>query len=152
MMANLEDQLTIEDLRIVQLAILRAARKWYDIGLELRIYPDKLDGIRETYQNNPDDCLRELLKTWLSGDDPNTNWKSIVAALRSPAVGHQYLANKIRVEYSNCNVAAAAVHNSSHTSAARVCTSQHKLFKSEHIMRESRPAYLKWIQSPQCHK
>ena len=122
-MANLEERLTTEDLRIVRSEIFRAARKWYDIGVELRMSPDKLDSIKEMCSNNPEDCLRELLKTWLDGDDPNTNWKSIVAALRSPAVGHYYLSNKIRLKYSN---AAAVVHNSSEHNG-RNSTSESKM-------------------------
>ena len=76
MMANLEDRLTTGDLRIVRFAMLKAATRWYDIGLELGMSPETLDSIKEA-NKAPEDCLRESLKIWLSGEDPNTNWKSI---------------------------------------------------------------------------
>ena len=74
--------------------MLSAAAKWYDLGLELGLTADYLDTIKKA-NDDPQDCLRELLRHWLSGVDPQPSWKALVAALRSPAVNYPALANDI---------------------------------------------------------
>ena len=94
------DKLTKKDLRTVRNAVYDVAAKWYDLGLELGIPADYLDTIK-TSHSDPQDCLREMLRRWLSGVDPEPSWKVLSDALRNQAVGFQYLADRILKEKCN---------------------------------------------------
>ena len=99
-------KLSTSDLSKVRNEILFAAAKWYDIGLELGMTADYLDTIKKA-TNDPQDCLRELLRRWLSGVDPLPSWKALIAALRTPAVNYPALASEIEQKHSS---KAAGIH------------------------------------------
>ena len=86
------DRLTKDDLKIVRNELLKAASKWYDLGLELGLSVDYLDTINK---DNPQDCLREMLTYWLSCLDLEPSWKQVITALRSRAVNYPALAEEI---------------------------------------------------------
>ncbi len=86
-------KLTTKDLRTVRNAVYDAASKWYDLGLELGISPNWLDTIKKTYNDNPQDCLRQMLKLWLSNGEPT--WEVLSDALCNQAVGFADIAEKI---------------------------------------------------------
>ena len=65
---------------------------WYDCRL-LRYYQKAND--------DPQDCLRELLRRWLTGVKPHPSWKALIAALRTPAVNYQALASEVDQKYSS---------------------------------------------------
>lgn len=67
---------------------------------------DYLDTIRKT-SDDPQDCLRELLRRWLSGVDPQPSWKALITALSTPAVNYHALASEIEDRYSSRN---AGIH------------------------------------------
>lgn len=94
------DRLTKDDLKIVRSAVFDAAAKWYDLGIELGIPADRLDSIKMKENDNPDNCLRELVKDWLSfwGQEKVPTWKALCNALKSKAVGFGDMANKLYKE------------------------------------------------------
>ena len=94
------DRLTTNNLRGVRNAVYDVAAKWYDLGLELGIPSDYLDAIKSAH-SDPQDCLREMLRKWLSGVDPEPSWKVLSGALRNEAVGFAHLAEKILKEKCN---------------------------------------------------
>ena len=102
-------KLSTNDLSKVRNAIFSAAAKWYDIGLELGLTADYLDTLRKT-NDDPQDCLRELLRRWLSGVDRQPSWKALITALSSPAVNYHALASEIEERYSSGN---AGIHEQS---------------------------------------
>ena len=67
---------------------------------------DYLDTIRKS-NDDPQDCLREVLRRWLSGVDPQPSWKALITALSSPAVKYHALAREIEERYSSGN---AGIH------------------------------------------
>ena len=91
-------RLTKNDLRIVRNGVLSVSSKWYDLGLELGISPDHLDAIRKG-NDDPQDCLREVLKRWLADVEPAPTWRTVIIALRNPAVGHHSLAEELEQKY-----------------------------------------------------
>ena len=91
-------KLTTSHLSRVRNEVLSAAAKWYDIGLELGVTADYLDAIKKA-NDDPQDCLRELLKRWLSNVDPQPSWEALVAALRNPAVNYPALASEIELKF-----------------------------------------------------
>ena len=99
-------KLSTGDLSKVRNEILSAAAKWYDIGLELGMTADYLDTIRKT-NDDPQDCLRELLRRWLSGVDPQPSWKALITALSTPVVNYHALASEIEEKYNSGN---AGIH------------------------------------------
>ena len=66
--------------------------KWYNLGLALHIHPDDLDAIRSQISSSHDDCLREMLKLWLS---TNREKGDLIKALKESSVGHHQLANEL---------------------------------------------------------
>lgn len=87
-------KLTTQDLRIVRNAVYNTASKWYDLGLELGISPNRLDTIKKT-NDDPHDCLRDMLSQWLSDGESTSTWEALSHALRNQAVGFSYIAEKI---------------------------------------------------------
>jgi hypothetical protein len=73
--------------------------KWYNLGLALGLHSDDLDAIRQQYNNAPDDCLREMLKAWLSTKQ-NPRKEDIIEALQVPSVGYASLAKDLKLERS----------------------------------------------------
>ena len=54
-----------------------------------------LDSIRLQNMGNPDECITQLLKTWLRQRRPPPTWNAIINALRSPTVGLPNKADKM---------------------------------------------------------
>jgi hypothetical protein len=110
--------LSTTDLSKVRNEILSAAAKWYDIGLELGLTADYLDTIKKA-NDDPQDCLRELLRRWLSGVDPQPSWKALIAALSTQAVNYHALASEIEQKYSSKSTG-ISVQSSCHPSTKNV--------------------------------
>ena len=91
--------LTVDHLRTVRAELFQACTKWYDIGLELRVPVNTLDGIKLDGQfGNHSDKLRETLKVWLkTATEPS--WQDVVGVLKSPVVGEPKLASDIGAKY-----------------------------------------------------
>ena len=96
-------KLTTIDLGKVRNEVFSAAAKWYDIGLELGVTADYLDTIKKA-NDDPLDCLRELLRRWLSNVDPQPSREALVAALRIPAVNYPALASEIELKFCGASI------------------------------------------------
>ena len=71
--------------------------EWYDLGLQLKVKPGKLDNIQAEFSALKHQ-LREMLKAWLkTGDNPS--WKTLIDALKSPLVGESRLATVLEAKY-----------------------------------------------------
>lgn len=92
--------LSPDDLPDVLSAIHSIRRRWYYIGLMLRISYNELDVIKGENTYNATDCLTEMLKQWLTSTASPT-WSSLVQALSSAPVGEKRLAQEIREKYCN---------------------------------------------------
>ena len=51
--------------------LLEVSSKWHNIGILLRIEPNRLDCIASKCNNIPDDCLREMITHWMSRGNPS---------------------------------------------------------------------------------
>ena len=87
------------DLCAVLNAIYTVRHKWYCIGLELKIPDHTLDAIKAQCPNNIENCLKEMLKRWLTSISPPPTWSDLVQALLSAPVEEKRLAKKIREQY-----------------------------------------------------
>ena len=79
-------------------------RKWFNLGLVLRLHYDTLDKIRRNNRDHVDDCMTEMLVAWLRRRDDVTNygmpcWQTLVRALLEPVVGEAGLARSIALVY-----------------------------------------------------
>ena len=88
----------INDLLKVLEEIKDVNDKWKFLGLALGLKKPKLDGIKS---NDYDDCKMEMIEKWLNKVDPDCNpsWRSLVAALKSPLVQHNRIAEAIERKY-----------------------------------------------------
>ena len=86
------------DLSTVRNEIHDARNKWYDIGIELKVDVSTLKSIESKY-SDAKDCLREVITGWLKAVSPKPTWRSLVDALRQPAVDESKLAAVLEGKY-----------------------------------------------------
>ena len=80
---------------MVQKAVWKGRPKWYNIGLQLRLVAGTLDAIRQTKNNDTDDCFTTVLKEWLRRGDLQPSWTSLAKSLRARSVGLGRLAEQL---------------------------------------------------------
>ncbi len=91
-------RLSYDDLRPVLKELVTAcAAEWENIGLELKLSSGTLDAMKGP-QKPPKDCLRDMLKKWLT-TSPNPSWQDLIEALKSPLVGQDALARELQSKY-----------------------------------------------------
>jgi len=79
--------------------IITSSTRWYEIGLQLKVPIDNLDGIRIQF-SDPKSSLCEMLKSWLKGvARSRPTWGALVEALRSQTVGNAMLADQLEAKY-----------------------------------------------------
>ena len=93
-------KLTSSNLAIVRDALFDVRSKWEDIGIEL-LSKNDTDAIKKEKCNNVVDCLTEMLSVYLkrAKPEPSNSWKSIIAALKTKAVGESRLAKELEEKY-----------------------------------------------------
>ena len=77
--------------------------KWRDVGLQLGVDQSILKGIATISQGDTNLCYSNVFTQWknqTSTTHPYT-WSRLVQALKTPAVGEQRLADKIKSELSD---------------------------------------------------
>ena len=74
-----------------------ARTKWQNIGLGLNMKPTDLEAIGMKHKNDPGECFRELLSTWLKQANPM--WATLVEALKSPTVGFEQLSETVQEKH-----------------------------------------------------
>lgn len=79
--------LSVKNLLSIYKALQGAKNDWYFMGLELELSAADLDSIRKEFHNNPEDCLKEMLKKFLVKGDPKPTWQLFVDALKSIEYG-----------------------------------------------------------------
>ena len=74
--------LSTDNIQSVYRPLWPARHKWHSIGFTLGIDATTLEVIK---MENPriDDCLREMIKTWLRNCNPLPCWKHLSTALQS---------------------------------------------------------------------
>ena len=92
-------QLSVHDLHVVMEELNDVRANWYHIGMQLEVSVGTLKAIKEQYLNNPSDCLRETLTTWLKSSTPHPTWSKVMDALRSSTVGESRLAADLEQKY-----------------------------------------------------
>ena len=80
-------QLIVNDLHVVLEELNDVRAKWFNIGVQLGVSVGTLKAIEKQYLNDPTDCFREALMTWLKSYAPPTTWSKVVDTLRSRTVG-----------------------------------------------------------------
>ena len=72
--------------------------EWKFLGLALGLMKPTLDSIKS---NGYEECKMEMIEKWLNKVDPDCNpsWSSLVAALRSPLVQRNPIAEAIKSKY-----------------------------------------------------
>ena len=82
------------DLVAVKRFLNDAKRKWYNIGLELRVKASKLDEIQAKHGTDYDACLREMLQIWLRFYPNKPTWSRLADALKEQAVAENKLSDE----------------------------------------------------------
>ena len=95
-----------DDLIDVMEEVLGIAAKWNQLGMALRIKPADLDTISSKHPNDPKECLRDMLLTWLRQRYDTKkfglpSWKLLCQAVEKSAGGDDPgLARKIAEDHS----------------------------------------------------
>ena len=92
-----QSQLNLADLPVLLEELNDVRTEWYNIGMQLLVHVNTLDCIQEQ-RNNPTDCLRKALKSWLENCSTPT-WRDIVNVLRSRTVNKTRLAAELNNKY-----------------------------------------------------
>ena len=58
----MEELLGAKDLHAIYSDVFDTARKWYNFDLALGLLPDELDKLSSAHRDEPDVCLREMLR------------------------------------------------------------------------------------------
>ena len=95
----METQLTIDDLQTVTQELLPVAQHWEAIGVALCLHLDEDEMKTFPKRGSVEDHLSEMLKWWLNRVSPQPSWRSIIDALRSPAVGENKFAQNLELKY-----------------------------------------------------
>ena len=96
------DPLTSADLATLVNELHEVRDKWYHLGVQLNVQIHDLKAIRAQYNNNPADCLIEMLSHWLTMTPPPPTWQRVVDALNSPSVERHRTA--ARIEQIHCSL------------------------------------------------
>ncbi|XP_064401202.1 uncharacterized protein LOC135347244 isoform X2 [Halichondria panicea] len=87
--------LTINDLPSVYEKLIKAAKKWFNLGLKLKVSPDTLDNISDEHRDN-ETCLRKMLAARLN--TATLTYSEICQSLRAPTVRRDAIAKAIEEE------------------------------------------------------
>ncbi|MCG8622335.1 MAG: death domain-containing protein, partial [Proteobacteria bacterium] len=68
------------------------AKHWHNIGSLLEISETTLEQIEADYPGDCQQCVREMIKSWLKQVDPPPSWKDLAEAIQ---IINPYLAKKI---------------------------------------------------------
>lgn len=79
-------------LKNVRKILFPAKKKWYSIGVELDVDPEKLDRIKDAY-SDPGECLTEVVNIWLKSRSKRT-WKVLADALKADPVDEAQLSKE----------------------------------------------------------
>ena len=85
---------TGKDLRKLVRLLHDARASWEDIATQLGLSQGDVDAIAKKF-DDPKDCLRESLKLWLRGVDPEPTREQLARALQSPPVGREDIAQQV---------------------------------------------------------
>ena len=85
--------LSVKDLLSIYKALKGARNDWYFMGLELGLSAADLDSIKTESHDNPEDCLKEMLKKFLVKEDLKPTWQLFVDALKN--IGYSALAEEV---------------------------------------------------------
>ena len=93
--------LSEDDLKVVCNILYQVSWRWKEIGVQLKLSADALEGIgRERQYQDDGQRLIEVLRRWLNNvDDPPPSWPAVVRALRSKFVNAVGLAEEVRSEH-----------------------------------------------------
>ena len=89
--------LELKDLAEVQRFLTNVEYKWYDIGLQLGLDPERLNCIKRSGKTNGE-CLVDMIQLWLKGAEPKPTYTVLCRALKGRVVGESGLAATIQRE------------------------------------------------------
>lgn len=92
-------KLSVDDLPVVREELNKVRAKWYDVGMQLGVSVDTLNAIRKQHLNDPSDCLREILTTWLKAYHPPPTWDKLLKVLKTKTVDEAMLAADLECKY-----------------------------------------------------
>ena len=101
---NMESTLTPDDAVDVLEELLPAQNKAYELGLKLKLPQERVEGIQRLY-SEPRQQLLHILVEFTNQEEPRPTRKTIVEALKSPAIDLPALARKIEASHVRKNSA-----------------------------------------------
>ena len=87
--------LSMKDLKHARKLLYPIRNKWYDIGIELDLNTAELDVIKSQYNDDPAECLLEMIKIWLRSISPCPTWDVLAEALRAEAINELMVAEQV---------------------------------------------------------
>ena len=96
--SNLESEPDLSDL--MNKIAAKIPSKWKDIGLQLGVNQEVLDGIATISLGDLNNCYSNVFTRWKNQNSQTHRytWSTLVQALKKPAVGEDRLADEIKNE------------------------------------------------------
>ena len=89
-------KLTTNDLVVLLEELYGIQKKWYEIGLQLKVSTESLESIDQD-KNDPSTSLRRILMLWLKSE--KATWSDLCKALSNCTVNEMELAEKLKETY-----------------------------------------------------
>ena len=74
----------------------RLPSKWRDVGIQLNLSPDHLDGIAVSASSGPLDRFYSVFSLWKKQMTAPYKWSTVIHALETPAVNEIRLAEELK--------------------------------------------------------
>ena len=97
-MAESSDEL---DQGVLEEELFDVKKKWYNIGLQLKVSDTKLDEIDGVCGGDIEKGLRRMLQEWRKQIETLPSWTDLVKALRCRTVNEQILAKNLEDRYTD---------------------------------------------------
>lgn len=91
--------LTKKDLHSIYKDVFDIGPQWYNLGLALGLLADELDSIKMLHRGSPSECLREMLKLWLTKSSIRSTRGTLVEALCEKTLNAEDLADELKKKY-----------------------------------------------------
>ena len=79
--------------------IVKAAKKWHSLGIQLGLPPECLDAIEQNHSRDSQRCCEEIFKDWLVRPQLEPSWSSLIEALESDAVSQNNVACELKKHF-----------------------------------------------------
>ena len=81
--------------------IVKVAKRWHSLGIQLGLPPGLLDAIEHNYTRDCQRCCEEIFKEWLVRPELDPSWSMLIEVLKSEAVSQKNVSYELQQLFSD---------------------------------------------------